>query len=190
MVSGIKLFSRVCHVVGAMAFLALQVNALLRTTPASESPSITINPLPALGLTSAITVNSIMATEIISTIVLISGFANAGFLRPRTAMINTPNKAKKWRGLVYGLKFALFFLATPLAKTVVKSSGLVAQAAPATAENTLEIERTAAVIRIAAIVGCSLVGAFARYYREEATAISNSIEAKKSSNSSDAIAKK
>ena len=74
----------------------------------------------------------------------------------------------------------------------MKSSGLVAQAAPATAENTLEIERTAAVIRIAAIVGCSLVGAFARYYREEATALSNSIEAKKSggNNSSEAIAKK
>eukprot|EP00744_Colponema_vietnamica_P016711 GILI01023453.1.p1 GENE.GILI01023453.1~~GILI01023453.1.p1 ORF type:complete len:203 (+),score=35.94 GILI01023453.1:67-609(+) len=178
MISPVEFIFRVCHVVGSMTILALQFNALLRTEPVADSALITISPLPALGLTAPIAFSGVMAAEIVSTIVLLAGGINAMLLKPRVNMANTPDKSRNWRFIVYGLKLVLFIAATPVAKVVARAA-LVTHVEPATTAYTLEVERTAAAIRIGAILAASLVGTFARYYREEATALSTALAQKK-----------
>lgn len=203
MVSPIKFLFRSAHLVGAALMVAANVATILMADPtntgAARTLNITVAPLTVLHtlllpITSAVAANPAAipllgaplvitnfrtVVEITGGVMMIAGIINAVLLKPSKNMASVPADLKKWRRIVYVHKMILFMLATPVANYLLAYGTQERQPSTKLDIYHADIVRSAAAVKLTALLVAAFLGTYARYFREEATVASAAIEEKK-----------
>ena len=151
-----KLIFRIIHIVCALAMTALSFSLLVQPNPSLKKLSVFLPGQVVVEL------SLVLVSEILSTLVLLSGLINMHLLTPAKT-IQLKSQLNTYRFLIYGGKGLMYLLMTPLTQRLVGSF--------LAGHKDDEIARVTAVIKLTCIFLSTGVGSYSRFFREESSKI-------------------